>query len=303
MLKGKVVVITGANTGIGLQSAVQLAALCAHVVLACRRPLAAEQAATLIRKEVAGSSVECMQVDVGSMYSVKAFAEILLAKHPKIDILINNAGVSGAGIVPGSVSLDGFNNVFAINYLGHFYLTHLLLPALQAAAPSRVVNVSSSMHRLASLKSLKTMDRKGAYSASKLANVLHGYELHRRYAGRGVSCVVVSPGAVDSDIWRHEKSCIERVNLWIMRRVFLSTQQGCATTVLGATSSAPEPGELCYLVPYRMSSCCPILTELCGPFAGPREARSSAASYNLVAARELWQDSLRWVEEALNQKQ
>lgn len=298
MLSGRIAVVTGANTGIGFYTALQLAALHAHVVLACRRPEAAQEAINAIRRQVPYCSIEFLQLDVSSLHSVRDFAAALLDKHPKIHILVNNAGIAQAA-TRGVRSREGFNLVFATNYLGPFYLTSLLLPALQAAAPSRVVNVSSVMHRYSNLAAVKAMPQRGNYAATKLANVLHGYEIHRRFAGKGVSCVVVSPGAVNSDIWRHQTSCTQKAKLWVMQWVFLTCLEGSATSVAGVTGAAPDPGELRYLVPYYMNSCCPRLTELCGPFAGPREVSSSQLSYDLTAARELWQDSLRWVEEGL----
>uniref|UniRef100_A0AC11DL79 Retinol dehydrogenase 12 n=1 Tax=Ovis aries TaxID=9940 RepID=A0AC11DL79_SHEEP len=181
-LSGKVVVITGANTGIGKETARELARRGARVYIACRDVLKGESAASEIRADTKNSQVLVRKLDLSDTKSIRAFAEGFLAEEKQLHILINNAGVM---LCPYSKTADGFETHLAVNHLGHFLLTHLLLGRLKESAPARVVNLSSVAHhagkiRFHDLQGEKYYNRSFAYCHSKLANVLFTRELAKR---------------------------------------------------------------------------------------------------------------------------
>ena len=210
-LTGRLYVVTGANAGIGLVVAKQLARQGAQVVLACRRTDAGEAAAAEIRAEVPGAKLEVEALDLGDLDSVRAFAERFTSKHEALHGLLNNAGVMNT---PKGKTKQGFETQFGVNHLGHFLLTELLTDALIEGAPARIVNLSSCFHD-------KAMGREGkielgdlnwdtreydgwaAYAQSKLANLLHAKALAKRLADTGVTAVSVHPGWVRTDLARH----------------------------------------------------------------------------------------------------
>lgn len=220
-LGGKTMLVTGANSGIGFDTAKQLARQGAHVVLACRRPDAAQEALAELKQEIPDANAELMELDLGDLASVRAFAEAFLAKHARLDVLVNNAGVMNT---PQGTTKDGFETQLGVNHLGHFLLTELLLERLRASAPSRVVCLSSCYHD-------KAMGREGdihfddlffentpydgwtAYAQSKLANLLHARELARRLEGTGVTAVSVHPGWVRTNLARNT------MPLWVQNLV------------------------------------------------------------------------------------
>ena len=205
-LSGRTYVITGANSGIGLATAAQLAQQGAHVVAGCRRVDAGLEAV----KDLPGS-IEVLELDLGRLTSVREFAQRVLDKHTRLDGLVNNAGIMHC---PEGRTEDGFETQFGVNHLGHFLLTELLMDTLKASAPSRVVCVSSVLH-VGDKKSIgnvdledlnferRPYDKEVAYSQAKLANVLHAAELARRLAGAGVTAVSVHPGWVRSNLAKH----------------------------------------------------------------------------------------------------
>lgn len=297
----------GCNTGIGFESAVELAKMGAHIVMGCRNATKTQKAMDDIRKRVPNSKLEFIQLDLSSLRSVKAFVEQVIHRNLSVSVLINNAGVNSSAFPEGAVSIDNYEAVFATNHIGPFYLTLLLLPVLEAARPSRVVNVSSVMHHFGSLDFESTARAPGAisaYSTSKLANIYHAYEVHRRFARRGITSIAVSPGAVNSDIWRYERADPRRGFLGqikdvAMRFLFLTPAQGSATSVHAATCAPPEADELKYFIPYYPNSCIPLLSELMTPFAGPRLIPSKPITYRLDVAASLWELSERLIAEAL----
>ena len=202
-LSGRVYIVTGANSGSGLATATQLAKQGATVVGACRRVEAGKEVFTELN---ARGSVEIMKLDLASLTSVRQFAEAFLAKYDRLDGLVNNAGL----ICPQSTSEDGFGIQFAINYLGHFLLTELLLDTLKASAPSRIIDLSSVMHAYNGIALhfddldfvKRPYDMNQAYSEAKLAVVLQSVDLARRLEGTGVTAVSVHPGAIISGFGR-----------------------------------------------------------------------------------------------------
>ncbi len=210
-LTGRRIIVTGANSGIGLVTARQLAKQGASVTLACRNEAEGEARAGEIRAEAPGADLEVRKLDLGNLGSVRAFAEQFLAEHDSLHVLINNAGIMNT---PQSKTVDGFESQIGVNHLGHFLLTELLLDVLKKSAPSRIVVVSSCYHDVA-------MGRKGAielddlhfesrkydgwtsYAQSKLANVLHARALAKRLEGTGVTAVSVHPGWVRTRLIRN----------------------------------------------------------------------------------------------------
>lgn len=180
---GKVCIVTGANSGLGFETARALAGKGAHVLMACRRTDAANDAVRLIRRRTPKGRLDVLPLDLADLASVRNFAETALAAHPAVHMLINNAGVMA---LPHGQTKDGFELHFGTNHLGHFALTGLLLPAFRNTPGARVVTVSSQFHRLGRMdfedpnRERRPYDKWRAYAQSKLANLLFAFELDRR---------------------------------------------------------------------------------------------------------------------------
>jgi NAD(P)-dependent dehydrogenase (short-subunit alcohol dehydrogenase family) len=203
-LAGKTYIVTGGNSGIGLITVQQLARQGARVILACRRPGEGEREKAAIAADGARGTVEVAELDLASLGSVRAFASSFLARDEPLAALVNNAGVMNT---PAGKTKDGFETQLGTNHLGHYLLTELLLPALRAGAPSRIVNLSSCYHDVAqgreghiALEDLhfeqRPYDGWQAYAQSKLANVLHARALAKRLEGTGIVVASVHPGWV-----------------------------------------------------------------------------------------------------------
>jgi NAD(P)-dependent dehydrogenase (short-subunit alcohol dehydrogenase family) len=242
-LRGRVAVVTGASGGLGAETARSLARAGADVVLAVRDRDRASHAVAAARAVAApGVSVTCEQLDLASLDCVRAFGATLRERHDRLDILVNNAGVMAGELAR---TADGFELDIGINHLGHFALTALLADALAAAAPARVVNVSSRAHRSSDIVwddphfRSRAFDKWIAYGQSKTANVLFTVELDRRMASRGVRAYAVFPGNVMTDLFRD----VRPEDLELLRgRVpggrldALPVQDGAATIVWAAAS-------------------------------------------------------------------
>jgi protochlorophyllide reductase len=246
-LSGRVAVITGANSGIGLATATELACHGAVVVLACRDLARAGQASRVITQS--GAEAECVRVvalDLASLASVREAAEEILALCPRLDLLINNAGVM---TIPFALSEDGVELTFATNHLGHFALTGLLLDRLLATPSSRVVTVSSNAHRRGQaqfygLSSPAGYDAGHAYERSKLANLLFTFELQRRLESAHTETIAVAahPGNARTELWR-TSSWLERLLLgprlrWLTGGLAQSPASGALPTLRAATDPA-----------------------------------------------------------------
>jgi len=201
---GRVALVTGANSGIGLETARTLAAHGAHVVLACRDPTKARHAADTLEYDLDQSSIELLTLDLSDLVTVRRAAERFLADHARLDLLINNAGVMGT---PYRQTPDGFELQMATNHLGHFALTGLLLDRLVLSGRSRVVTVSSLMHRTGRIDfndvaGLRIRNTWSHYGTSKLANLLFTAELSRRLraAGEPVLALSAHPGWTRSNL-------------------------------------------------------------------------------------------------------
>ncbi|XP_032071149.1 dehydrogenase/reductase SDR family member 13-like isoform X4 [Thamnophis elegans] len=240
-LRGKTVLITGGNTGIGKATAVDLARRGARVILACRDRARGESAMYDIRQESGNSEVILMILDLGSLDSVRAFAQTFLESEPRLDILINNAGILKDG-----PTADGFDQAFQVNHLAHFLLTHLLLDRLKRCAPSRIVILTSNAHSFGEIdfrtihKPVEGMQKAlHTYASSKLANILHARELANRLEGTNVSCYAVHPGFVRTEINRSFPWWVFWSFLF-MKLFVRNSEAGAQTSIYCATEEGIE---------------------------------------------------------------
>ena len=237
---GRTALVTGANTGVGLVTARELARAGARVHLACRNKDKADAAMATIRQEVPGADLAFLPLDLGSLASVRAAAETFLATGEPLHLLINNAGLVGVG-----ETTDGFELTFGVNHIGPFLLTTLLLDRVKESAPARIVTVASAAHRRASgldfeqvrgaTRSKTGFDR---YAESKLANVLFSAELAHRLDGSGVLAASLHPGVVASDIWRRVPNPFR----WLASLFMLNVDDGARTSLHCATAPDLESG-------------------------------------------------------------
>ncbi|KAG9297689.1 hypothetical protein G9A89_011204 [Geosiphon pyriformis] len=203
-LTGKVALITGANTGIGLVTAREIARKGAHVFVCSRSKEKGEAAVELIKKETKNTQVEFLQLDLQNLKQIKKAADDFLAKGLPIHILVNNAGIMA---VPYGLSEDGIESQFATNHLGHFLWTTTLLPRIEASAPARIVTVSSYGHNIVPSGGIDFENLNSQkynvwqrYGQSKIANILFTRELDRRLEGKQIYCNSVHPGVVKTDL-------------------------------------------------------------------------------------------------------
>jgi retinol dehydrogenase 12 len=277
-LKNKICLITGATAGIGEVTALKLAGMGATIVGVGRNPDKCAASTERIRKATGNLNVEYLLADLSSQAQIHALAENFLQKYDRLDVLVNNAG---AIFITRKETVDGIERTFALNHLGYFLLTHLLLDALKASTPARIVSVSSSAHYSGNmdfndLELKRIFQGWQAYANSKLANVLFTYELARRLEGTGVTATVLHPGWVATD-FAHNNF---RGLLWVVRPFYRLVQKLTAIT--------PEEGADTMV--YLASS-----SELEGVtgkyFYKRREKRSLAVSYDVEVAKRLWEIS------------
>lgn len=238
--KGKAVLITGANSGIGYFAALAFAKAGADVIVAGRNAEKVDKAVSDIREEGIEGAVEAAIVDLASLASVSSFASKFLAGHSKLDILINNAGVM---MPPASKTGDGFESQFGVNFVGHFALTGLLYETLRNTPGSRVVTLSSIAHRGAhidfdNLKLEKPYDPRREYYQSKLADIMFTLELGRRVEAMGQSVLSVGchPGFTTTELQRHVDPAM------LQGLTFMDTWQGSLPTLMAATAEAVDQG-------------------------------------------------------------
>ncbi len=253
-LSGRTAIVTGANSGIGLETAAGLAERGATVIMACRNLAKAEKAADSLRTRQLPGEIRLMQLDVANLSSVRAFAEEFSAQHPCLDLLINNAGVMGATKI--LRTKDGFESQFGTNHLGHFALTGLLLERLKAAPAPRVIAVSSVAHKATQGIDFDdpNYERGGykpflGYARSKLANLLFMFELDRRCKAAGLPLIAAAahPGYTASNITsgaNPEGSRIKDFLVGIGNRFFaMSAVGGARPTLYAATHADIRGGE------------------------------------------------------------
>ncbi|XP_063418992.1 retinol dehydrogenase 13-like [Mytilus galloprovincialis] len=234
-LDGKTVLITGANTGIGKETAMDLAKRGARVILACRDLDKAKTAADDIKNRTGNANIIIKRLDLASLKSIKLFAGDINANENRLDILINNAGIMRC---PYWKTENGFEMQFGVNHLGHFLLTNLLLDLIKKSAPSRILTVSSLAHERGTINfddiySEKSYDPGTSYSQSKLANVLFSRELSKRLEGTGVTTYSLHPGLIDTELKRHweKESIILRIFFSIGQYIVKTPEEGAQTTI------------------------------------------------------------------------
>jgi NAD(P)-dependent dehydrogenase (short-subunit alcohol dehydrogenase family) len=241
-LRGKVALVTGGSGGLGQETARALAERGARVILTARDVPKGEAAAAAIRESTGNRDVEVAELELGSLKRVRAFADRVLARHPALHILVDNAGVMAC---PQATTEDGFELQFGSNHVGHFLVTCLLAPALLRGAPSRVVSVSSRGHHISPVVfddigfERRPYDKWAAYGQAKTANVLFAVGLERRLGSRGVHANALHPGGIMTELSRHLQA--EDFQFLASRAKgmrFKTVEAGAATSVFTAT--APE---------------------------------------------------------------
>ena len=245
--RGRTAVVTGANSGLGLVTARELARAGASVVLACRGEDRARGAMQSIRSRVANADLSAAVLDLADLSSVRAFAESYMEAGRQLDLLINNAGIMAA---PRRLTKDGFESHFGTNHLGHFALTGRLLPALLKAPAPRVVTVSSLLHRRGTmrfddLQGERKYDRWGAYGQSKLANLMFCFELQRRAAeaGSALLSLAAHPGYASTNLqFAVTNRSYEKAVGWIGNRLFAQSADMGALPSLYAATVPDLPG-------------------------------------------------------------
>jgi NAD(P)-dependent dehydrogenase (short-subunit alcohol dehydrogenase family) len=237
-LKGKTALVTGATSGIGLEAAVALARFGARVAIVGRDPKKTADSLELVKRRSASSDVESFLCDFSSQKSIRAFAESFRQAHKVLHLLVNNAGT----VFPHrTVTEDGIEATFAVNHLGYFLLTNLLLDLLVGSAPARIVNVASKGHYRGTLDFDNLGFEKGgyqvmrAYGRSKLANVLFTQELARRLEGKQVTVNCLHPGVVATNIWSHAPTFVRPFIELFKRFAMISPEEGGGRIVYAAT--------------------------------------------------------------------
>jgi NAD(P)-dependent dehydrogenase (short-subunit alcohol dehydrogenase family) len=244
-MSGRICLVTGASSGIGRETAAGLARMGATVVMTARDPARGEAALEYVRSRSPGASAASMIADFASLDSVRRLAEDFRARYHRLHVLVNNAGAYNTRR---SVTVDGFETTFAVNYLAHFLLTNLLLDALKAGAPSRIVNVSSVIHGSVGLDLDDLNSERGyrgmrTYARSKLAIVLFTYELARRLEGTGVTANCLHPGVVRSGFGLNNRGpvgAVFRVFHAIAPPFILTPSRGADTPIYLASSPEVE---------------------------------------------------------------
>jgi NAD(P)-dependent dehydrogenase (short-subunit alcohol dehydrogenase family) len=279
-LGGKTAIVTGANSGIGYQTAKGLARNGARTILACRNRARGERALSALLEAFPHALAELMVLDLADLGAVRRFAEAYRQENGRLDILINNAGVM---MSPQRRRVDGFKPHFGVNHLGHFALTGSLIDLIVGTAGARVVTVSSVMHLfgridLENLNAERSYSRIGAYSASKLANLLFSYELQRRLEAAGADAISVAahPGWVATGLLK-EAAALHTFN----RLSAQPARMGALPVLYAATDPAVQGGE--FYGPRGLG----------GIRGYPHKARSSQRSRDRELAARLWAASER----------
>lgn len=288
-LTGKIVLITGANSGLGLENTKQFTAKGAKVIMACRNLEKADKAKSKIRVKNPEADIEVMQLDLANLKSIENFANEYKSKYNQLNVLLNNAGIM---MVPYGKTVDGFERQVGINHLGHFALTAQLYDVLKSTSAARIVSVSSMAHSFGNMDwndflFEKEYSRTAAYGRSKLANLLFTYEMDRRFRSKEIDITAVAshPGIAATNLGNHFfgprnilKPIIVSILLLFMGQ---SAARGALPSSRAATDSSVKSGEF-----YGPT----------GIFGGhargfPKLAQSNSNSHNLEDAKHLWKIS------------
>src|SRR6266480_425905 len=279
-MQGKICVVTGANSGIGKATALELAQMGATVVMVCRDRARGEEARSEITTKSRNNAVDLLLADLSSQQSIRQLVENFQQHYTHLHVLINNAG-AGAAFTGRRETVDGLEMTFAVNYLAPFLLTNLLLDVLKASAPARIVNVSSASHKsgyiqMDDLQGEKHNRSMRAYPQSKLAIVLFTYELARRLQGTGVTANCLDPGFVATNIGQTGASLPVRLLIKLIGSFGTSPEKGAKTSIYLASSPEVEGVTGKY-------------------FVKSLPKRSAAISYDESLQRQLWEQSAKLV--------
>jgi len=282
-MQGKTALITGANSGLGKETAVALARAGATVVFTSRDPQKGEQTAADIRQR-SGADVALMPLDLASFPSIHALADDFLQRHDSLHVLVNNAGLI---LTERTETEQGFETTFGVNHLGHFILTQLLLDRIKASAPARIINVASRAHRFArngldfdDLQLTNSYGGMQAYGRSKLANIDLTRELARRLEGSGVTVNALHPGGVNTGFSHDGDTNGLYSFLWSLAKPFLrSPEKGAQTSIYLASATEVEGVTGKY-------------------FANSKEAQPTSIAQHDEAARRLWTASEELIAQA-----
>ncbi|KAH8396958.1 hypothetical protein KR215_006815 [Drosophila sulfurigaster] len=280
---GKVVIVTGSNTGIGKETVLELARRGATVYMACRDKSRAELARLEVIRETNNQNIFFRELDLASLDSVRKFVDVFKKEQSKLDILINNAGISHC---PRMLTKEGFEMQLGVNHIGHFLLTNLLLDLLKKSSPSRIVNVSSLAHidgsiNFDDLNSEKSYSPRKAYGQSKLANILFTRELSKRLEGTNVTVNALHPGVVETELMRHVTifnnpifGFLVSPLIWL---IFKTPKNGAQTTLYAALD--------------------PDLNGVTGLYFSDCKLKEvSAAAKDANSAKRLWEESEKWTK-------
>lgn len=274
-MKDKIVVVTGASRGIGRETAIAIGKMGAKIVIVVRDEARGKE----VQAEIPGS--ELFVADLSSMKDVKRVSEEILAKHPVIDVLVNNAGALNSDR---HLTVDGYERTFATNHLAYMLMTRVLLPALEKAPKARIVNVASDAHRGISMAFDDLMGEKKwsgwrIYGQSKLANILFTVELAKRLAGSNVTANSLHPGVIASN-FGHDSGGIVSFGVKLIRPFLKNTADGAKTTIFLASDPSVEGVSGRY-------------------FKDQRQTRPSADARDEASASKLWEVSDRLIDAAL----
>lgn len=273
-MNGKVVMITGANSGIGKHTAIALAKMGATIIMVCRNGKRGEKALEDIKEKTKSDKIELFLADLADQNSIAAMVVNFKKKYDKLHVLINNAGLF---LTKRSTTFEGYESTFAINHLGHFLLTYLLLDTLKASAPVRIINVASAAHNFAKIN-FDDINMENNYSAirayanSKLYNILFTYELARRLGNTGITVNALHPGTVRTNFGKNNDGKLFKLLFKFFGLFMIGAKKGARTSIYLANSANVENKTGKYYVKRK-------------------ERKSSKISYDRSVQERLWQIS------------
>lgn len=286
--QGKIAIVTGANDGIGYETALGLVSKGAKLIVACRNPEKADAAIVRMKKDFPEADISFIQLDLNSLKSVRNFADEFKRTHQKLDILINNAGIM---VPPFAKTAEGFESQMGVNYLAHFLLTGLLIKELNLSDNGRVVSLSSVVHKSGkidfdNLNAENGYSKSDAYSQSKLACLMFAYELDRRLkeSDSNVVSVGAHPGGSVTNLVKHMSRLQKIFLLPIFRMLSHAPKEAALPSLMGALDSKAKGGD--YFGPTGF-----------GDISGkPGKVKSSSHSYDKTVAKKLWDASEKLVD-------
>jgi NAD(P)-dependent dehydrogenase (short-subunit alcohol dehydrogenase family) len=280
---GKIAIVTGANIGLGYETTKGLASKQVKVIMACRNQEKARKARLEILKEIPDADLEVAELDLDKMASIRAFSSAFMMKNDSLDLLINNAGIM---IPPLSFTEDGFETQMGVNYLGHFLLTSLLLPALNKAEGARIVSLSSIAHKRANISFDNLNAEKGyskfkAYGQSKLACLMFAYELQRKLAkyGSPVRSIAAHPGVSNTNLGQYLPTWFNFISPLFHPFFTHSPDKAALPLLYAALGNDIEGGDYCGPTGFN---------EMTG---SPGKVKSTPKSYDKMIAQRLWEVS------------